>query len=185
MLKTTKIIIFLVFIGLIATACFREPNYADTPAIAFESIRNTPINSSSDSVIITIAYQDGDGDMGLASTDTMPPFQRTASNGQPNQFFNNYFLNIYKRVNGRYVPVIFNEPSFTLNSRYPRLNGSRQSAIEGSLRFTVPFFYGLFSAYSPRINRNDTIRFDVQVVDRALNKSNIVETTDIIMGRRN
>jgi hypothetical protein len=182
MMNTTKIIILLCFLSLLATACFKEPNYADTPAIAFESIRNVPINNGSDSVIITIAYQDGDGDMGLSSADTMPPFQRLIG-GQPNQFYNNYFLNIYKKVRGTYVPVRFVEPSFTLNGRYPRLNGSRKSAIEGTLKYSFVFFYVFSNAYTPSISRNDTVKFDVQVVDRALNKSNIVETQEIIIGR--
>ncbi len=183
-MNTAKIIVLLVFLALLATACFQAPNYADTPAISFESIRNAPASTGADSVFITISYQDGNGDMGLNSADTLSPFQRIVAGGQPNQFFNNYFLNIYKRVNGRYVPVTFNSSEFTLNGRYPRLNGSRNSAIEGTLRYSFVFFYVFSNAYTPRISQNDTVKFDVQVVDRALNKSNIVETQEIIIGKK-
>lgn len=183
-MNIVKIGIFIVFLGLLMTACFRPPTYPDTPTIGFESIRNAPEDNTRDSVIITVSYQDGNGDLGLNSSDNLPPFQVTGTDGRPNPFFYNYFINIYKRVNGRYTPVVFTDPTITLNSRFPRLNDSRNSAIEGTLRFTFAFFYGGFVATSPRVSRNDTVRFDVQIADRALNKSNIVETQEIILGRR-
>ena len=186
-MNIVKIIILIVFLGLLLTACFRPPNYPDTPAIGFESIRNVPISNGNDSVYITISYQDGNGDIGLdarAASDTMPPYQRSLANGQPNLFFNNYFLNLYKKVNGRFVKVTFNAGEFSLNARIPPLNPSRNSAIEGTLTYGLQFFYIFAEAYTPRISRNDTVKFDVQIADRALNRSNIIETQEIIVGRR-
>jgi hypothetical protein len=183
-MNTAKIVILLVFLGFLATSCFSPPTYPDTPEIGFEAINNVPANNS-DSVFITISYKDGDGDLGLNSTDDQPPFQATNTDGTPNPFYNNFYLNIYKRINGRYVPVRFTEPTFSLNGRYPRLNDTRKSAIEGTLKYSFLYFYVFPDATTPRISRNDTIKFDVQIVDRALNKSNIVETSEIIIGRKN
>ena len=179
-----KIMIFIVFLGLLVTACFRPPTYPDTPSIGFASIRNVPISNGNDSIYITITYQDGNGDIGLEQNENTPPYQVTNSDGSPNQFFYNYFINAYKKVNGRFVRVTFNTPEFTLNSRIPPLNPSRKSAIEGTLTYGLQFLYVFGEAYTPRISRNDTVRFDVQIADRALNKSNIIETQEIIVGRR-
>ncbi len=183
-MNTAKIVILLILLGFLAVACFKPPTYPDVPSIAFESIKNVP-NNGSDSIYISITWQDGDGDLGLSTTDDQPPFQAKEANGAANPFYNNFFINISKRVNGRYVPVRFTEPTFTLNGRYPRLNEARKSAIEGTLQYTFLYLYVFPDATIPRISRNDTIKFDVQIVDRALNKSNIVETSEIIIGRRN
>jgi hypothetical protein len=179
-----KIMTFFVFLGLSATACFSPPSYSDTPSIAFESIRNVPISAGNDSVYINISFQDGTGDIGLNPNETSAPYQATNADGSSNPFFYNYFLNMYKRVNGRFVRVTFNSPDFTLNSRIPPLNPSRNSAIEGTLTYGLQFFYIFNTAFTPSISRNDTVKFEVQIADRALNRSNIIETQEIIVGRR-
>lgn len=184
-MNTTKIMTFLAFLAFLATACFKAPQYADTPAIVFESIRNAP-TTGGDSVIIVFSYQDGNGDLGLDESDKQPPFQELNSDGSVNPAFFNFYANAYKKINGRYVPIIFSK-DFTLNGRIPRLNKTRSSAIEGTIRYGIRFEY-LFSSegvYSPPVFRNDTIKFDVQIADRGLNKSNIVQTSEIIIGRKN
>ncbi len=184
-MNTTKIIILVVFLGLLATACFKAPQYADTPAISLESIRNAPAGTGTDSVILTISYQDGNGDLGLDDGDKQPPFQELNSDGTVNTAFFNFYANAYKKVNGRFVPItFFSFPK--LDGRFPRLNATRSSAIEGTLKYTLLFSY-IFSSgiYSPAISRNDTLKFDIRIADRALNKSNIVETSEIIIGKKN
>jgi hypothetical protein len=164
------------------TSCFREPDYPNTPEVGFSSIRNFPRNNY-DSIVVVISYKDGDGDLGLAQSDTMPPFQALLPNGEPNLFYNNYLIGIEKRVNGNYTPVQFTQPGFTLNGRFPRLNNLSSSAIEGTLQYRFNFFYIFSSAYTPPITRGDVVRFNIQIVDRALNKSNIVFSDDITIGQ--
>jgi len=184
-MNTTKIMIFLAFLAFLATACFKAPQYADTPAIAFESIRNAPAGTGTDSVILTVSYQDGNGDLGLGDDDKNPPFQELNSNGSVNTAFFNFYANAYKKVRGNYVPItFFSYPK--LDGRFPRLNATRSSSIEGTLRYTILFSY-IFSSgiYAPAVSRNDTIKFDVQIADRGLNKSNIIQTSEIIIGKKN
>jgi hypothetical protein len=174
-----KISFLILFLGLMFTACFKPPTYPDTPAIDFVSIRNSSASNFADSVIVIISYRDGNGDLGLNSSDNQPPFQDSPSN----PFYHNFFINAYKRVNGRYSLITFPD-GVTLNGRFPRLSDSRNSAIEGTVQFTFAFFYAGLVSTTPRISRNDTVKFDVQIADRALNRSNIVETQEIIVGRR-
>ncbi len=60
--------------GLVLTmsACFNEPNYPDTPEIDFKGLFKYSLNagtgvgkSKRDSVVITIGFKDGDGDLGV------------------------------------------------------------------------------------------------------------------------
>jgi len=163
-------------------ACFPEPDYPDTPAIGFKSIRNSPAKLL-DTVRVSISFQDGNGDLGLASEDTVPPFQALQANKKPNLFYNNIFVSIYKKVKGVFVPVIFQSEGFNLNGRFPLLNPKgKVKPLEGELSYEILFFYAFPEFYSPRINLKDTLVFDVQITDRALNKSNTIRTEEIVIG---
>ncbi len=65
---------------LLLASCFDPPQYSPVPTIEFESISFTdvPNPSDPDSLILTIRFKDGDGDMGLDAndpTDTLYPYQ--------------------------------------------------------------------------------------------------------------
>ncbi len=63
-------------ISTVATACFDPPEYPLTPEIAFEDIqfREARGPGERDALVLTISFRDGDGDLGLSSTDIEPPF---------------------------------------------------------------------------------------------------------------
>lgn len=105
---------------LLASACYRAPDFPETPEISFNDITfyDTP---SQDSLVLTVNFQDGDGDLGLRgnendqpynpyffvveggqpltinSNDTMPPFSRPYScvNYKLGKIDNNSFINYY------------------------------------------------------------------------------------------
>jgi len=99
---------------------------------------------------------------------------------EQNQNHNNIFVRFYIKRNG-----VFNEfrweaaPFFTtFNGRFPRiLNNNNSQAVEGTIRYSMLSF-GWESLF-----RNDTIRIDVQVQDRALNKSNIVSSPQVTLSQ--
>jgi hypothetical protein len=173
------------FCLVLLTACFREPDYSVVPEITFQNIVVSPARfPQTDSIAIFITYKDGDGDLGLDDQDINPPFNITNPDGTPNRFYYNYLINVFKKERGRFVPIVFSDPSVTLNGRFPRLNNlSTRTAIEGSLRYGFNFFYVFPDAYRPRITRGDTVRFEIQLADRQLNLSNIVQTDEIIIGQ--
>jgi len=57
-------------------ACFDPPEYPIVPEIAFEDIsfREAKAVGERDALTLTISFRDGDGNLGLSSTDIDPPF---------------------------------------------------------------------------------------------------------------
>lgn len=68
--------LLLVSILLAFDSCFEAPHFADTPEIEFENlVFKDPANSvDADSLILTINFKDGDGDLGLGSDENFSPF---------------------------------------------------------------------------------------------------------------
>ncbi|MFN3316888.1 MAG: hypothetical protein ACK40K_08755, partial [Raineya sp.] len=59
----------------------------------------------------------------------------------------------------------------------PLLDNARQNPIEGVLRYNIGgLFYDVIG-----INKRDSIRFEVFIYDRALNKSNVITTPAILV----
>ncbi|MCU0449285.1 MAG: hypothetical protein MUC97_05460 [Bernardetiaceae bacterium] len=165
-------------------ACFRPPNYPDEPQISFESIINRPGNIG-DTITVAIRYNDGNGDLGLGQGDTTGNFARLLPNGQPNPNRNNYFVTAFKRQRGTYTPIRFADPNFDLSSRFPRLvENNNGRALEGVLRYDIQFLYTFQGAFTPSLRRGDTVRFEVQIADRSLNRSNSITTEDVVIGTR-
>ncbi len=61
---------------VLLAACFEPPQYAIIPTIEFDKIIFKDIANSSepDSLILTITFKDGDGDLGIDPSETNPPF---------------------------------------------------------------------------------------------------------------
>ncbi|WP_303311078.1 hypothetical protein [Hymenobacter sp. BT730] len=162
--------------GLLLNACITPPDYPDTPSIEFKDIkavRKSPVTGTYDSVAVTVSFKDGDGDLGLDPTDTIPPYNQYNADGTENRFYNNYFFQpLLKGEDGVFRPLDF---AFPYNSRYPRLTTTeRNEPIKGDLTFSQLFFRGSFPAGAE-------VRFEVTIVDRALHESNKVMTSSIII----
>lgn len=62
-----QITIYILILGSFSSmvGCFEAPNFPDTPRIAFENVEFKQGSSIFDSLIISIHYEDGDGDLGI------------------------------------------------------------------------------------------------------------------------
>lgn len=166
----------LLLLALSLSACFRDPKFAVEPFISFNSISTRPMNGF-DSVYITINFRDGDGNLGLAGSDQNTPFQPLNPDGTPNLFFNNFFVGIQKKERGRFVNVTLPDGQ-SLSGRFPLLNLTGNTRpLEGRLTYSFQMFVGVFG--SP-IRVGDTVRFEIQIADRALNLSNVIETDEVV-----
>ncbi len=177
-----KIIGFLVVGLFFLTGCFSEPDYPNTPQIEFVRLQNLKGEKSAntDSVIITLFFQDGDGDLGLNSTDTVAPFSERNPDGTINRFRHNFFADV-ERLNedGEFEPVPFASENFNLNSRFPVLNTlDKETALEGDLRYSIT----LFSTSISPVKKGDILRYKISIADRNLNVSNVIETTPMTVG---
>ena len=74
-----RIVGLLSVVGLVmAVSCFDPPQYSIVPQIEFERVRTVNVAgpSTPDSVIVTINFRDGDGDLGRSGTEDEPPFNQ-------------------------------------------------------------------------------------------------------------
>lgn len=177
-----KIIGFLVVGMFFLTGCFSEPNYPNVPQIEFVSLKNLESKSraNTDSVVITLFFKDGDGDLGLTSSDTLPPFSERNPDGTVNRFRNNFFAEVERlNENGEFVPIIFAAQNFNLDSRFPILNTlDKETALEGDLRYSLT----LFAISSSPIRKGAVLRYKISIADRKLNESNVIITNQMTVG---
>ncbi len=222
-------LVLIVLSAVVLSACFKAPEFANIPSISFNKIIFKKGNSDfdPDSLILTVNFQDGDGDLGLRSkgVDTGPPYHDlwffTKSDGslvtladrslpgfdtllppyefpyycinydivdsdtmyvEPNEFHFNIYVRYFVRKNGIYTefdwltafdPVC----GQSFNGRFPLLNSDPNKArpLEGKLS------YKMKSAGFELLFRQDTLRLDIYIIDRALNISNTISTPEFVL----
>jgi hypothetical protein len=64
------------FIGLLAMgSCFNPPEFSDIPEIDVEGVRTVEVPGTSiDSLIVSVHFKDGDGDIGYGPNENAPPY---------------------------------------------------------------------------------------------------------------
>lgn len=96
----------------------------------------------------------------------------------PDQY--NIFIKFFIKRGGEYEEFDFAGPPYysTFHGRFPRiLAEDRDRAIEGTIE------YAMLSLGWNSVFRRDTIKIDVQIQDRALNKSNIASSPDFTLSQ--
>lgn len=163
----SKIILIIVFsLAAFLFSCKEKIKYPIIPAIEYVSFAKHPNSQGvDDKGTLTFSFTDGDGDIGLRPSDTLYPFDPAS------QWYYNLFITYYEKQNGDYVAVVL---PLTNNSRIPFVTPDGENkSIKGNIEVEL-FINNPTSSY-------DTICFDVQIADRALNTSNIIRTPDIII----
>ena len=170
-----SILIFGILLFAVA-ACQKKVEYPIEPKIAYTGFTYL-INADSTfsgQGVLSFSYTDGDGDLGLDVSDSLPPF----NNNSP--YYYNLIIDYQKFENGVFhsVPLLswnietqsFDTVSF--NARFKRLvAGNETKPISGDMDYTL-FVQNPFSP-------NDTVRFAVKIIDRALHESNVILTDPI------
>lgn len=213
--------LWFLFILLGIISCHERPTFPSTPSISFSDyyfreIADYPL----DSLIIKVNFEDGDGDLGLESTETSPPYhlldiivtngdtlkygdndtlppyncvdyeilrKESSVNGSlvvtadtlyvirnPNYF--NFFLTfLVKQADGsfrEFNPALDRNCAPPYNGRFFILNTEYDiRPLTGELQYTLVSGFRL-------LFRNDIIKLRVQIQDRSLNKSQILETEE-------
>jgi hypothetical protein len=156
----------LISVTSLLSGCYKEPTFDFKPNIEFSDIRKEIIleafsGAKTDSVIVDIKFQDGDGDLGQNEIDKA----KAAGNF-------NYIVKIFEKKKGVYIEKIQTEP---YSGVFPRLKTSGKAGpIEGVLNYSMNF-------QQPFIPRNDTLKFQIYIKDRAGNSSNTIETAPIVL----
>jgi len=179
-LKFTKVhIILICALFLCIVSCRKAEQYPIEPCITYNGLtyQTDSDGAFNGNVIVSIGYTDGNGDLGLDDGDTIPPFN---ANGE---YYYNMLVAYQRYENGTFVekPLLSwnNETqsydTISFNARFRRLlDGDIEKPISGVIDYTMM----VKNPFSP----NDTIRFAISIIDRALNVSNTITTGPIYTG---
>jgi hypothetical protein len=216
------------------SSCFNPPDFPVEPQIEFETIQykeyGSGFDTEYDSLILTISFKDGDGDLGLDPSENAPPYnnkfyyligteyityetKRTNPNYdtlpdfvkpyncinwevykennvvvdtlyfQLNPDYNNITVEfLVKNPDGTFTEFdwreAFNYPNcgISFDGRFPILFKDKPGApLEGKIR------YGMGSIGFKILFSTKTLKLRVQIKDRALNRSNFIETTEFTL----
>lgn len=156
--------------------CKKSEFFPIIPAIEFKDYYFTqdPDLPTDTLLGLIFSYTDGDGDIGLNQGDTFPPFksQIGPNDVQLNPYFYNLKIEYLTQIeDGSFVPVII--PNRTDSLRYlARVQNitpdGKHKAIRGTIDWQIlpPNYDGL----------SRTLKVRIQILDRALHESNIIES---------
>lgn len=161
-------IVIVVLISLLFSSCKKDPEFAKTPTISFESIERYEFLdqgtlTKDEYVDIVMLFEDGDGDLGEIGTGNN----------------NNLRYQTYRRSQGKdslirdWVELRFNDLAPEENYIGP-LSGD----------FTTTIAYpntDVNSSDTSYLKYNDTIFYKLSIFDRANNESNVEETAQVIL----
>jgi hypothetical protein len=162
-------------------ACNAIPDLNNSPNITFKSIKFAKgKNTFTDTIFISVDFTDGDGNLGLSSSDTSGQFALRV-NGKIN--LNHYNFIVTPEVKYPKEPEANWRAAFlcpdppcanNYNGRFPPLftNAGEQQPIKGNIVYNIP---SLSYPY------DSLIRFNVYIQDKSLNKSNTILTDSVLI----
>ena len=110
--------------------------------------------------VMVISFTDGDGDIGFNEGDTLPPYNYNSVDF--NKYYYNLLLYYYEKNDDVWEEVELIVPYYY---RIPYLTPTGQNkSLKGEIEVSI----------SLPANRPDSIRFDIELIDRALHSSNIL-----------
>lgn len=159
--------IIAVFISAFFTSCEKIKSYPATPSVTYKSfwVRDTVLNDNKIRVgTITFDFVDGDGDFGL--------YQPQEDETDSTKLYNLYFT-LYQKVNGTFVKdtSLRTKPYYPVYYHESMKREGQDKTLKGSIAIKMEYY----------IINYDTIMYDFFIVDRALNKSNVESTPELIL----
>jgi len=168
-LKNTAYFYFILLIGVFVTACKKAPNYAKEPVIELAELKivsdtiyppdEAPLYI--DSIYFIVHFQDGDGDIGNDQTENK-----------------DFIVNVYKKEAGIYTYMDMED--FDFGGNLPKFSDF-VGPLDGTITQVTPLPYIEITNPFITFKKDDTLRFEIQLKDRANNYSNIITTPDYIV----
>ncbi len=167
--KNTFLLVFL--LGILLYSCAEAPDYPKEPHIEYLRINQTSIEQSGfedDSLMITFAFTDGDGDLGFSSTSNE--------------------VDVFLRDSRSDTTLVttFKIPEIPLQGVGNGISGEITMMLKNNpfniccnaeeFPLATPCFPSSFPSGS-----TETMYFTIQIKDRADHFSNIVQTEEIII----
>ena len=157
MIKNQKAGLILVVIilssALFFVACNKDGDFSPIPQIEVMGVARENNGFKDTAATVTIYFADGDGDLGVFDDGT--------------QKENNFIISCFEKKNDVWNFLI------DLSAPFPTITptGSNKS-IDGTIDYLMPL--------PPNVS-NDTLRYELYIIDRAGNESNKVTTNEIVV----
>ncbi len=169
LILTSLLLLFLLW------GCRKYDTYPVIPHIDLYGFEKLPPDSTGvdQRGVIALSFTDGDGDLGLTSVQDTGKYQF------------DIFVKYFELQKGTFKEIILTSPNpqtgkldtIWFHGRIPYLTPvGKSKAISGQIYDTL-FINNYSSPY-------DTIKYQIYIQDRALNKSNVVETPAIIINKK-
>jgi hypothetical protein len=146
-------------------------SYPETPALEFGSFTAT----SKYDAFLVLKFTDGDGDIGLRTSDTMGMYDKTTP-----YYYNLYIKTTYKAADGTFKDTsIYDLQTNSVDTGLIRQRvqyvekTSKESYLKGEFQITL-------NGYR-QSTKHKIIKYKIYFYDRALHKSNVVETPELIV----
>lgn len=173
--------LFLLATMLLGLTCKKKEVYPPIPSIEYKTATFYRNAEGVDTLIVLVfSFKDGDGDLGLDGTDTLPPYNAVldANGKNTNSYYYNLYIDYLEQINGTFQHVTLPFSTDTLRYLYRFENitpEGRHKAIRGDIEIKI--------SPSPFPNPSDTVMYRFYIYDRALNKSNEAESVPLIWNR--
>jgi hypothetical protein len=165
---------FLVFLCLslglgVLVSCYKEPSFSLSPEISFSKIEKFVrldqfTGARKDSIILSINFTDGDGDLGINAEEIGRQFKASDYN---------YLVSPFRKNKGKTESFV---PLETFSGFFPKLKtDNKLGPIEGKLSYRIQ----IETAFWPKVR--DTLSFEVRIKDRSGNLSNTIVTEPIVV----
>ncbi|MBX2894637.1 MAG: hypothetical protein KF763_04295 [Cyclobacteriaceae bacterium] len=175
-MRVIKLALLAGILGLVAS-CFTPPEFPVEPRIEFENMIYKRVDGI-DSLIFFINFTDGDGDLGLQSSET-----RCTLNSDNNQIcFNNKIHDLYQNTEtGEYgivdTGVACSKPSLCFNSKFVILKPDRSrityhDKVNNPNYSNLPAFQKPFNCTNWEILRNNGVVVDTSYYELNSNHHN-------------
>ncbi len=163
-----KLFRILIPISLLLTGCPVPTTLPDVPRVEYQSFILDEKENALGTKILTgelrFNFEDGDGDIGFE----LSPADSTSL---PDSLKYNLFLSLHERVDGAYRTVDTSELETKPFYRIPPLDREGQNkTLRGEIKVEIEYYTIDY----------DTLKYSFYIMDRALHRSNIDTTDEII-----
>jgi hypothetical protein len=172
----------------------RKPDYPDAPVITLKSVvLGTSSTGALDSLMVTIRFTDGNGDLGLTQTDRQdPPFSKYLPKSDSSKFnlrYYNFYLTLFAENNlGRFDTISnrltrsgFIDEVAQYGAFAPTEDMNQGQPIEGTILYTFKDILMALPGATPTQNKGRLFKgkryyIKIRIIDRAGNSSNAIES---------
>jgi len=160
--KTSSFFLLLLTVSIIVYGCIQKPDFSEVPELEFVGFSKTTMNQgtvNNDSTTLIVNFTDGDGDIGFAS-DVFETNLTVVDNRTGNLYSN------------------FKIPAIPEQGANNGVSGEMRILL---LNTCCTFPDGIPPCESPEEYPTNELTFDIYMVDRAGNMSNVITTSPITL----